>query len=52
MAACEFEKDNFIDQQKLAEAINKRLPEPVDAANPAGVVAAALAHLEFVKNGL
>ena len=52
MLACEFEKDNFIDQPKLAAAINKRLAIPGNTENPAAVVAAALVELQFVKKGI
>ena len=51
-AACEYEHEGLIDQEKLAAACNKRLPTPVDADNPAAVIAEALDHLGFVQNGL
>ncbi len=52
MAACKYEHEGIIDQEKLAAACNKRLPAPVDAETPAAVVAEALAHLGFVQKGL
>ena len=60
MAACEYEEENMITQEKLADAVNKLLPAPVEPyptnpdgiPNPAGILAAALVELEFVKNGL
>jgi len=59
MAACEFEEDNLIDQQKLADAVNTRLASgPIEAIdidgspNPAGIIAAALEELDFVEKGL
>ena len=56
MAACEFEEDNFILQEKLAAAVNKRLQAPLDAKmeaeEPAAVVAEGLVALDFVKKGI
>ena len=65
MAAGSFEEDNMIIRDKLADAVNKRLDEPVDWKNPPGSesweekievpslpIALALEKLEFVKNGL
>ena len=56
MAAAKFEDKGMIDQLKLAQACNERLPKAVDAAsteeNPAMAVAAALDHLGFVEKGL
>ena len=65
MAAGAFEEDNMIIRDKLADAVNKRLDEPVDWKNPPGSesweekievpslpIALALEKLEFVKNGL
>jgi len=56
MAACEFESEGMIDQPKLAAAVNKRIPSPIDDAilkeNPAGVIAEGLVHLGFVEKGL
>lgn len=56
MAACEYESEGMVDQEKLAKAVNKRLAEPVDDAqlseNPAGVVAQGLLQLNFVEQGL
>ena len=65
MAAGIFEDDHMIDREKLADAVNKRLPSPVewkqvheyDGAKelvdiPTRPIAAALEQLEFVKNGL
>ena len=58
MAAADFETEGMIDQEKLAAAVNKRLPTPVEGVdidgnpNPAFVVAEALRQLEFVQNGL
>jgi len=66
MGAGEFEEENLILQEKLAEAVNQLLPTPVAPypmrpagldgdemeRNPAGIVGAALDHLDFVKNGL
>ena len=59
MANADFEKDHMIDQEKLAAAINTRLPEPIldpkdidGGPNPAAVVAAALEQLDFVDKGI
>lgn len=59
MANADFEDGGLIDQEKLAAAINKRLPEPIEGAldidgnpNAAFVVAAALEQLDFVAKGL
>ena len=50
----------MIDQQKLADAVGKRLANPEKAEtvdldgnpNPAGMIAAALEELDFVDKGL
>ena len=65
MAAGDFEEDNMIIRDKLADAVNTRLDEPCDWRNPPGSesweekievpslpIAYALEKLEFVKNGL
>ena len=56
--AAEYEEGGMIDQEKLAAAVNTRLPAPVSGVdidgnpNPALVIAEALDRLGFVDKGL
>ena len=51
MVACAFEGEEGLD--KLAAAVNKRLPTPVDSdLPPTAIIAAGLAALDFVDKGL
>jgi hypothetical protein len=53
MVAAKYEADGFIEQQKLADAVNAILANPIEDSgeNPAAVLAAALEELDFSAKG-
>jgi hypothetical protein len=52
----EFEHEGLIELNKLAAAVNERLPTPLDDEDvreqPTGVIAEGMAHLGFVEKGI